>query len=78
MRSKSFSNIIEDYEVKISQGKKEAENTCTNNLIGVSGPPQYEGSYSRITGGDETVERRLPSKNRHKLMTFTEFMKKKS
>lgn len=78
MPSKSFYSIIEDYENKSSKGEKtEQENTYTSSLTKISGAPQYEGSHSRVSGGDEAVRRHLPSRKRgKKLITFTEFMKK--
>lgn len=77
MRGESFYSIIEDYEIKSSEGKKTVKNTCTSNLTRITGPPQYEGSHSRVTCGDRTVRRHLPSHKRGKLMTFSEFVKKK-
>lgn len=78
MASKSFYSIIEDYENMSSKGEKTTqENTYTSSLAKISGAPQYEGSHSRVSGGDETARRHLPScKRGKKLMTFTEFMKK--
>lgn len=83
MPGKSFYSIIEDYKVKTSAGKEQTEeNAFTNNLARISGPPQYEGSYTRISGGDTTMRRSsYPKKGKlkkGKLMTFTEFMKKKT
>lgn len=76
MPSKSFYSIIEDYELKTSARKEQTEKkVSTNNLVRISGPPQYEGSYTRINGGNTTTRGSSFSK-KGKLMTFTEFMQK--
>ncbi|XP_045139250.1 uncharacterized protein LOC123520752 [Portunus trituberculatus] len=78
MPGKSFYSIIEDYELKTSPGKEQNEKKdSTNNLARISGPPQYEGSYTRIRGKDTTRRRRASHSKKAKLMTFTEFMQKK-
>lgn len=79
MPGKSFYSIIEDYKLKTSVGKEQTEkNAPTNDLARISGPPQYEGSYTRISGGGDTARRQSSYRKKDKLMTFTEFMQKKA
>lgn len=76
MKGKSFYSIIEDFKTQTSKGGEQSEGrTSVNDLV--SGTPQYEGSYSQVTGGSMSFKRNTYSGRKDKLMTFTEFMRKK-
>lgn len=75
MKGKSFYSIIEDFKTQTSEGGEQSEErTSINELI--SGTPQYEGSYSQVTGSSMSLKRNRYSGRKGKLITFTEFMKK--
>lgn len=91
VRSGSFVSIIEDYEAQIFKNKQSDEAYQSkemrhatpghvNAAVIVSGTPEYEGRYSQISSEApiRNSKRNGKTVNNKKLMTFDEFMKRKS
>nr|XP_053633530.1 uncharacterized protein LOC128689364 [Cherax quadricarinatus]XP_053633531.1 uncharacterized protein LOC128689364 [Cherax quadricarinatus]XP_053633532.1 uncharacterized protein LOC128689364 [Cherax quadricarinatus]XP_053633534.1 uncharacterized protein LOC128689364 [Cherax quadricarinatus]XP_053633535.1 uncharacterized protein LOC128689364 [Cherax quadricarinatus] len=84
----SFSSIIRDYELQVSQLNKNLEedpndadptnqSRCMDLTTIIPGTPKYEGTYTQVTcpANHKPKEK---FKSRRKIMTFSEFIKNKT